>query len=94
MLTISRDENGTVHLAGIFDGSQSDEARRYFDGVLTSCDVDFTGLKYISSAGLGVLMATQKRLAPQGAKLRLVNMSPQIRKIFDMVMFGVMFEIK
>ena len=94
MLDISRDENGTVFLKGIFDGSQSDEARRYFDGIAVSCDIDFRDLKYISSAGLGVLMAAQKRLVGQGAKLRLVNMSPQIRKIFDMVAFGVMFEIK
>jgi anti-sigma B factor antagonist len=84
---------GIVRLSGILDGSQVDEARRVFETITSSCDVDFGELRFISSAGLGLLLATQKRLAPQGERLRLVNMPNHLRKIFDLTMFGVLFEI-
>ncbi len=94
MLQINKTQDGTITLAGIFDGSTSDDARTFFDTIATSCDVDFKELTYISSAGLGVLLATQKRLLTRGERLTLVHMPPQLKKIFDMAMFGVMFEIK
>ena len=94
MLQISLQDGGGVRLAGVFDSSQSEGARRIFDTITTSCDVDFQGLEYISSMGLGILLATQKRLAANGQKLRLINMPQHLRKIFDAAMFGLMFEIQ
>ena len=41
--------------------------------------LDLSGLDYISSAGLGVLLKTQKRLMGTGGKLRLAGLKPHLR---------------
>jgi anti-sigma B factor antagonist len=52
-----------------------------------------TRLEYISSAGLGVLLRTQKRLLQSGGGLRLVNPSRHIRDIFRYSGFDRIFQI-
>ena len=51
------------------------------------------GLEYISSAGLGVLLKTQKRVMAGGQGLRLVNANKHIRDIFKYAGFDRIFEI-
>ena len=96
MLEIERDDDGRVTLAGRFDASQVEGAQRVFDGLEPGTgpqDVDFSGLEYISSAGLGVLLKTQKRLMARGVGLRFVNVSPHIRDVFRYSGFDSIFEI-
>ena len=56
--------------------------------------VDFGELKCISSAGLGLLLATQKRLIDKGERLQIVNMTPHIRDIFTIAGFDFIFDLK
>ena len=93
MFDIKRDENGTISLNGRLDASQVDTARAVFDQVAESCQVDFAELSYISSAGLGLLFGTQKRLVDGGGGLILINLSPHIREIFQIAGFDNIFEI-
>ena len=62
MFEIEMDESGTIVLSGRFDASQTEKAREFFQNIYESKIVDFKKLDYISSAGLGVLLGTQKRL--------------------------------
>ena len=94
MFEIKRDDSGTITLHGRLDASQVDGARAVFDGVDDSCKVDFAELSYISSAGLGLLFGTQKRLVEGGGGLTLINLSPHIREIFQIAGFDNIFEIK
>jgi anti-sigma B factor antagonist len=94
MLEITRGDNGIIRLEGRFDASQVDSARAFFDGITESSTLDFADLAYISSAGLGVLFATQKRLVDGGQALTLVNLSPHIREIFQIAGFDNIFEIR
>jgi anti-anti-sigma factor len=94
MFEIKREENGTITLHGRLDASQVDGARAVFDKVSESCRVDFEQLSYISSAGLGLLFGTQKRLVDGGGGLTLVNLSPHIREIFQIAGFDNIFEIE
>jgi anti-sigma B factor antagonist len=55
--------------------------------------VDLGGLEYISSAGLGVLLKTQKRAMAAGQGLRLVNVNRHIRDIFRFAGFDRLFEV-
>lgn len=55
--------------------------------------MDFSRLEYISSAGLGVLLATQKRLQDRGAGLKLVNVNSHIRDVLHFSGFDQIFEI-
>jgi anti-anti-sigma factor len=50
-------------------------------------------LTYISSAGLGLLFATQKRLVDTGDALELINLNPHIREIFQIAGFDNIFVI-
>jgi anti-anti-sigma factor len=93
MFEIKRDDDGTVSLQGRLDASQIDNARAVLDQLTESCEVDFAELSYISSAGLGLLFGTQKRLVDRGGGLTLLNLSPHIREIFQIAGFDNIFEI-
>ena len=60
-------------------------------GVVT---LDCRGLEYISSAGLGVLLKTHKRLLGAGGKLRLTGVGPHLKDIFTYSGFDQLFEIE
>ena len=93
MLEVRFMEGGWVHLLGRFDASQAAEARQALAAVEESVTFDLSGLEYISSAGLGVLLKTQKRVMAGGQGLRLVNANKHIRDIFKYAGFDRIFEI-
>ena len=94
MFKITIDDQGTVRLQGRLDASQTDEASKMLAKVSTSATVDFKDLEYISSAGLGVLIAAQKRLKASGHGLTLVNMNNHIRDVFRFARFDLIFKIQ
>jgi anti-sigma B factor antagonist len=93
MFKIKTDAN-TVYLTGRFDASQTDDAKKVFNQIKESTLVDFAELDYISSAGLGVLLMTQKRLMETDHKLKLINMNNHVREIFKYARFDIIFEIE
>lgn len=94
MLTIEKGDNDTVVIAGRFDAAQSPAAQQFLDGVRGTVILDCSRLEYISSAGLGVLLKTQKRLLKEGGKLRLVRASPHLCDIFQFSGLDKVFEIE
>ena len=56
--------------------------------------LDCSGLEYISSAGLGVLLKTQKRLLASSGKLRLAGVNRHLQDIFQYSGFDQIFEIE
>ena len=90
-ITLNKNE---VKLVGRFDASQAEKAKSVFEEVQSSCIVDFTDLQYISSAGLGVLLMSQKLLKDKGYSLKLVNMNDHIRDVFEWAGFNMIFEIE
>lgn len=93
MLEIGWGEEGKIKIAGRFDASEADRVEAFLDEVASTKDLDLSGLHYISSLGLGVLLKTQKRLKAEGQSLRLVGMPPHIRDIFRFSGFDRVFEI-
>ena len=85
--------NNDIKLTGRFDASQVGNAKEVFNSVTSSCEVDFTNLEYISSAGLSVLLVTQKRLSESENSLKLTNMNKHIRDVFRYAGFDTVFEI-
>lgn len=94
MFSIGRGEQGEIMLGGRFDASRVDEASAVFDHLTGTTRVNFGGLEYISSAGLGVLLKTQKRLAATGQALILYNMNKLIRDVFRIARFDIIFKIE
>ena len=93
MFEIGRGAAGEIVLKGRLDAAQCDKALQFFDGVAEPNVVDFAGLEYISSAGLGVLLKAQKRVMQAGRGLRLVNVNRHIGDIFRYAGFDKIFDI-
>jgi anti-sigma B factor antagonist len=60
---------------------------------ITDFDMDLTKLEYISSAGLRVLVSTEKLANQRGGKMRLLHPSEEVVEIFDMTGLADVFEI-
>ena len=62
------------------------ELRQYLDGV-QEVIMDFTGVEYISSGGLRVLLATEQLLENRGGSMKLIHVNEHIIEIFELVGF-------
>jgi anti-sigma B factor antagonist len=94
VLDITIGTDGTVALTGRFDASQADAAKEKLGGIQGPLVVDLSGLEYISSAGISVLLVTYKRLADAGQSMKLVNMSDRVRNVFHFAGLDRVFEIE
>ena len=94
MLQIEFGGDGNVVIVGRLDAAQSAGAQAFLDKVTGAVTVNCGGLEYISSAGLGVLLKTQKRLMAAGGKMRLIEVNRHLRDIFMYSGFDQIFEIE
>jgi anti-sigma B factor antagonist len=94
MLTIDSGPDGSVLIAGRLDAAQAPAAQAFLDQVQGTVTLDCSRLEYISSAGLGVLLKTQKRLMASAGKLRLSGVNRHLRDIFVYSGFDKIFEIE
>lgn len=97
-MTINKiyDENGlTLSLEGRLDTNEAPELDKELndslDGV-NSLVFDFSKLKYISSAGLRVLLSAQKKMSSKRS-MRLIGVSDSIMEIFDITGLTDIFTI-
>ena len=77
-LTIKVDNQIDTVTAPDFENEINDEMGKFDSLVL-----DFKNLEYISSAGLRVLIATQKKLQPQGIPFNIINTPDSIKEILS-----------
>lgn len=79
----------TISLAGRLDSNTSPiletELKASLEGV-TELTMDFTGLTYLSSAGLRVILAAQKQMNRQG-KMVIVHVNDTVMEIFTVTGF-------
>ena len=94
MFEIDYAENGEIRCSGRLDAAQSPKAEAFLGCVDTSHTLDFERLEYISSAGLAILLKTQKRLSGSGAALRIINVNKHIYDVFRYSGFNAIFEIE
>ncbi len=94
MFQIGFDEAGRIVVEGRLDAAQAPHAQEFLDAVAEECVLDLGKLEYISSAGLGVLLRTHKRLMTNGQGLKLVNVNSHINDIFMYSGFDKLFEIE
>ena len=84
-------ENGTLRIAleGRLDTNTAPqleaELKASLSGI-TELELDFSGLEYISSAGLRVLLAAQKTMSRQG-KMTIRNVNETIMEVFEITGF-------
>jgi anti-sigma B factor antagonist len=86
--------NGEIAFCGRLDAAQTDTAENALQQINSSQTLNFKELDYISSAGLGVLLAHQKRLKKLGHALRLINLNRHVKDVFQLTGFDQIFEIE
>jgi anti-anti-sigma factor len=92
----------TVVLAptGRIDHSRSDDFKDALRPHLERCAagqdhlvLDLSGVDYISSAGLRVLMLAKKQAKAQGGTLMVAGLGSVVKEIFEISRFTVVFDI-
>lgn len=94
MFEIGFNDDGSVAVQGRLDAAQAPRAQEFLDLVAEQCVIDMSALDYISSAGLGVLLRTHKRLMGGAGGLILVNVNHHINDVFTFSGFDKLFVIK
>lgn len=89
--TITDDPKGgkRIALAGSLDTATApqlqDKIDEHIDAGVHTVIMDFGRLEFLSSAGLRVIFKTRKLMAGRSGKFLLVNLQPQVRKVFDII---------
>jgi anti-sigma B factor antagonist len=94
MFDIQHGDDGMIVCSGRLDAAQCEKGQAFMDEVTESSTLDFDALEYISSAGLGILLKTQKRLAENGAALKIINVNNHIHDVFRYSGFNAIFDIE
>lgn len=98
-MTINKtNENGilTVQLSGRLDTTTAPELEAFLSNELSSVQelvFDFAELQYISSAGLRVLLTSQKTMNRQG-RMVVKNVSEDVMEVFDVTGFSDILTIE
>lgn len=77
-----------VTLAGSLDGTTAPDLEKALEPLLDSVHTlvfDMAGLKFVTSAGIRVLLVARKRLKAQDGSFAMTNLQPQIAKVFEIL---------
>ncbi len=94
MFNIEFGNNGEILCSGRLDAAQCAKAEEFLAAVEGPSTLDFAQLEYISSAGLGILLKTQKRLVGSSTGLKIINVNNHIHDVFRYSGFHSIFEIE
>ncbi len=78
-----------ISIAGSLDSNTAPELQQSIDAEInesiSTTIMDFKDLDFLSSAGLRVIFKTKKIMDNSGGKFFLVNLQPQIKKVFEII---------
>lgn len=97
-MTINKNLDGeklTVAIEGRLDTSTAPELEKELSDLsgVTELVLDFAKLEYVSSAGLRVLLASQKAMNAQG-KMLIKNVNETIMEVFEITGFADILTIE
>jgi len=97
ILTTDKDNATILSLTGRIDTATAPELEqainKVIDGGHRKVLLDFTGVTYISSGGLRVLLATAKKLKNPGDRFAICGLSAEVLKILKLAGFTSIFSI-
>ena len=97
-MTITKTMNGaelTLALEGRLDTTTAPELEKELKEVMPGAErlvLDFSGLDYISSAGLRVLLSAHKFMTGKGG-MKVKNANEIVREVFDVTGFADILDI-
>jgi anti-anti-sigma factor len=97
-LTKQDSNNSNVKIYCIEGRIDADTAFHFDDSLKKVGDdqniiLDFKGVNYMNSFGIGILVDLQKRMMKAGGVIKISNLSPSLKKIFQITYLTKVFEI-
>jgi anti-anti-sigma factor len=97
-ITLKKEEEKTVAgVKGRLDAVSAPVFERELQGLIERGDrwvvLDFSGLEYISSAGLRSILAVAKRIRTQNGELAVAALSGEVQKVFDLSGFSTILRV-
>lgn len=86
-----------LSISGRLDAFYATEMEKSLESLLNAGQlrlvIDFSSLEYISSSGLRVFLSALKKVRKQQGDIKMSQMKPCIREVFDMSGFSQLFNI-
>lgn len=94
---VAQEDRVSINIAGNIDERGAEELKRRFLDLdlpsLQEVTLNFAGVTFIGSSGIGKLLLLYKNLAPHGGTVRIENMSKDIYTMFKVVKLDKIFQI-
>lgn len=88
-ITPESDSGKRISIAGSLDSNTAPQLQQSIDAEINETVnptvIDFKDLDFLSSAGLRVIFKTKKIMDNSGGRFLLVNLQPQIKKVFEII---------
>ena len=97
LTTTIADAKATIQVVGKLSVATSPELESEVTKLpesITEFVLDLTDVEYVSSAGLRVLVMTQKLAARRGGTLTLLNTTDDVQEVLEMTGLADVFDIK
>jgi stage II sporulation protein AA (anti-sigma F factor antagonist) len=84
-----------VGMRGELDHHSAESVRMKLDNKIEELGMvnlimDFSGVNFMDSSGIGVVIGRYRKISEYGGKLSIVNLKPEVKKIFEI---GGLFKI-
>ena len=93
----SRGKTTTVHMSGRIDRPGAESLQQTLDQVASGKPqevvLDFEGVKFIGSSGIGKLLTFGQKLTSQGGRVKAVNLTKEIKALFASAKLDKLFNI-
>ena len=93
---IQNGETCTLEMKGRIDTVTSPKVQGALNEAIASaekCELDFSEVDYVSSAGLRVLLQGEKNAQAAGKVMVLINVSAEVMEVFDITGFSAILTI-
>jgi anti-sigma B factor antagonist len=96
---VTKREVGDVSILdvnGFLDAHTAPDLENAFNNLIENKNykvvINFSGLKYISSAGLGVFMAYVETMRENNGDIKFSNLKDDVYNVFDLLGFPMLYE--
>lgn len=84
-----------IYMAGELDHHSSETVRIKIDNKIDEMGAsnlifDFSGINFMDSSGIGVIIGRYRKVTEYGGKVAIVNLKPHIKRVFEL---GGLFKI-
>ena len=94
MFDIQKRADGAIALKGRLDAAQASRIQEFVASAEGDTVVDFSELEYISSAGLGQMVALHQKLTKSGSRLTLTGMTQPVKYVFHLARLDTILKIE